>query len=325
MSLLIEKEREELRRMRRPKLPGVYVPLHTPFNRDGSIDFERLSKHLELVANAGVHGVVYPSHISEDYAMTSEEVYKCVDKLLDMCSGNLKIVSMARALSATIVREFASRVTDLGINYIMLDVSCIRADAESLAAYVSALANSIDSAIIVLFGERQLPPTHIALVIESAPNIVAVATRSSSMEWPRELARAVAGVVSVWEASPVFAPYSLRVGFDGLFTSSATVFPAPTMKMYSLVLNGLVEDAYRIHSALSPYILFESSYGVEPPVVKAALEKLYGTGGHCRPPYSIPDDVELEALELLLESTTASLKSLGFNVEGVNGSAGGEP
>ncbi|REG39612.1 4-hydroxy-tetrahydrodipicolinate synthase, partial [Paracoccus versutus] len=54
-------------------LEGIYTPVITPFQGDGSIDFDALGDLVERLVAAGVHGLISGGSTGENYAETVDE------------------------------------------------------------------------------------------------------------------------------------------------------------------------------------------------------------------------------------------------------------
>ncbi|MFJ1293167.1 dihydrodipicolinate synthase family protein, partial [Paracoccus yeei] len=54
-------------------LEGIYTPLITPFQADGSFDLDALAELIERLIAAGVHGLISGGSTGENYAETVEE------------------------------------------------------------------------------------------------------------------------------------------------------------------------------------------------------------------------------------------------------------
>ena len=55
------------------KFEGIYTPVVTPFNQNYQIDESRFSQVIDLLINAGVHGLIVAGTTGEYYALSAEE------------------------------------------------------------------------------------------------------------------------------------------------------------------------------------------------------------------------------------------------------------
>src|SRR5262245_58860383 len=64
-----------------PPLRGALLILHTPFTRDGAVDWEDLTREVEFVDRAGAHGIVWPQGSSSVTTLTRDERLRGMEQL----------------------------------------------------------------------------------------------------------------------------------------------------------------------------------------------------------------------------------------------------
>jgi 4-hydroxy-tetrahydrodipicolinate synthase len=68
-------------------LTGLYVPLVTPFDMDGSVDFGTLAALAEEVLDAGASGIVALGTTGEPASLDIDEQYSVVDAIAKVCGA----------------------------------------------------------------------------------------------------------------------------------------------------------------------------------------------------------------------------------------------
>src|SRR5262245_37834281 len=70
-----------------PPLRGALLILHTPFTRDGAVDWEDLTREAEFVDRAGSHGIVWPQGSSSVTTLTKDERMRGMETLAKAVRG----------------------------------------------------------------------------------------------------------------------------------------------------------------------------------------------------------------------------------------------
>ena len=71
---------------------GIYTPVVTPFANDHSIDFDHLAQVIEMLVDAGVHGLITGGSTGENYAMTVAERIDVARFTVDQVKGRIPVI-----------------------------------------------------------------------------------------------------------------------------------------------------------------------------------------------------------------------------------------
>tara|TARA_R110000787_G_scaffold130053_6_gene241949 strand:- start:1075 stop:1992 length:918 start_codon:yes stop_codon:yes gene_type:complete len=74
------------------KFEGIYTPIVTPLNPDGSFNHDGLADQIEHLIEAGVHGVISGGSTGENYAQTVEERLSLATFTKDRIKGRLPLI-----------------------------------------------------------------------------------------------------------------------------------------------------------------------------------------------------------------------------------------
>ena len=74
------------------KLEGIYTPIVTPYNEDGSFHFDALADVIEHLVSAGVHGIISGGSTGENYTQTTEERLELARFTKDRLKGRLPLI-----------------------------------------------------------------------------------------------------------------------------------------------------------------------------------------------------------------------------------------
>ena len=75
------------------QLEGVYTPVVTPFDDEGEIDFETLTRVIEHQIESGTRGIVSCGTTGEYYACTFDERVALMTHTRDVAQGEAQLVA----------------------------------------------------------------------------------------------------------------------------------------------------------------------------------------------------------------------------------------
>lgn len=102
------------------RLEGIYTPLITPFNADGSFDLDALAELIERLVQAGVHGLISGGSTGENYAETVEERLQLARFITEHSAGRLPVIVGTGAMRTPDSVALAQGAREMGADAILL-------------------------------------------------------------------------------------------------------------------------------------------------------------------------------------------------------------
>jgi len=99
---------------------GIYTPLVTPYNADGSIHWDGLADVIEYLIAAGVHGLITGGSTGENYAQTVAERIEIAQFSKDRIKGRLPLVVGTGTMLTDDSIALAVAAKDMGADSILL-------------------------------------------------------------------------------------------------------------------------------------------------------------------------------------------------------------
>lgn len=99
---------------------GIYTPLVTPYNADGSVHWDGLADVIEYLIAAGVHGLITGGSTGENYAQTVAERIEIAQFTKDRIKGRLPLVVGTGTMLTDDSIALAEAAKDMGANSILL-------------------------------------------------------------------------------------------------------------------------------------------------------------------------------------------------------------
>ena len=92
---------------------GIYVPLVTPYNVDGSVDYEGLAKATRFTLSKGVDGIYACGGTAEFSLLSTDERKRCLEVIIENADGAEVIAHVGAASTAEAV-ELAKHAAKVG-------------------------------------------------------------------------------------------------------------------------------------------------------------------------------------------------------------------
>lgn len=259
---------------------GVYSIVPTPFDQDGSLDLDSLTRLLEHYSSAGVDGVTVLGQLGEAAKLTPEESRRVVERAVN--ASDMPVVVGVTAPGYAAMRELTEYSMDVGASGVMIAPPVtLRTDAQ-VETYYAECASLVSPAPFVL----QDYPLRFSVEISSA-TIARIANANTNLvmlkheDWPgldkitdiRSLEdQGLSPRLSIMCGNGgLFLDYELERGADGAMTGYC--FPELLVDLQRLTASDRREDAHDLFDAHLPLLRYEQQPGVGLAVRKYILRR----------------------------------------------------
>ena len=99
---------------------GIYTPLVTPYETDGSVAWERLAQVIDYLIDAGVHGLISGGSTGENYAQTTTERVEIARFTKERIAGRVPLVVGTGTMLTADSIAMAEGARDMGAEAILL-------------------------------------------------------------------------------------------------------------------------------------------------------------------------------------------------------------
>lgn len=132
------------------KIRGPVFPILTPFNEDGSVDYDGLDKYVNFLIDNGAKNLMVTVGTSRFELLNHEEIMQ-VNKTVAEASKGRAITMVADPLvgSTQDSIDFANKASDFGADAIILYYNERHYGDDSVYKFFEDVANNTDSAIII--------------------------------------------------------------------------------------------------------------------------------------------------------------------------------
>jgi len=170
-------------------IEGVLVPVVTPFNANGSVDYSALATVLDSLIEAGVSGIVACGTTGEYYTFSDEERRNVMAFIADKVAGRALLIAGVNDLYTGGSIAKAEQAKELGYQGLMLapPIYCLPQQSEIISHYQSVSA-AVDMPIIMYnFPARSGVEISVESVIELSRDKNIIGMKESSGDFSRAL------------------------------------------------------------------------------------------------------------------------------------------
>lgn len=277
-------------------LGRVLTAMITPFNADGSVDFEgalTLAKHL---LNNGSDGLIVCGTTGESPTIDNEDKLKLFELIVRECGHLGSIVANTGSNNTQRTIELTKAASKTGVNAVMGVVPYYnKPNQRGLFEHFKAMAEATDLPVIVYnvpgrTGGKIMPAT-IAKLREACPNIAAVKEASGDINVAAEIYHLLPDDFMIYSGDDGLTLPMLAVGGCGVISVAAHVVGKEMNEMIQAYEAGDVAKAKRINKDLFP--IFKAMFVTTNPIpVKYAVRQLGLPAGPFHLPLCEPSDEE---------------------------------
>ena len=257
---------------------GLGIALVTPFNEDGSVDYESLASIIDYQLTNGADFLCILATTGETPCLSSEEHYKVKQFIVEKVAGRVPLLMGCGGNNTAAVVDMCKTYDMSGIDGLLSVCPYYnKPSQEGLYQHFKAIANAT-SLPVVLYnvpgrtGVNMKAETTVRLA-EDCPNIVAIKEASGNLEQVDEIIKNKPDHFEVISGDDALTYPMIACGAVGVISVIGNALPREFSKMLRLELNGEFESARKIHHKFTDLfsLLFVDG---NPAGVKAVLHEM---------------------------------------------------
>ncbi|WP_293268212.1 4-hydroxy-tetrahydrodipicolinate synthase [Neptunomonas sp.] len=177
-------------------LEGVLVPVVTPFDSEGKVDYSALGKLLDHLIQAGVRGVVACGTTGEYYAFVGDERRSVMAFIADLVGDRALLIAGVNDTHTAGSVDKAKEAKSLGYQALMLapPIYCLPQESEIIQHYKTVSTKADMPIIMYNFPDRSGVEISVEAVIELSKDKNIVGIKESSGDFSRALSLINAGM-----------------------------------------------------------------------------------------------------------------------------------
>ena len=266
--------------MKKPYFGRLLTAMVTPFNADGSINYEAGADFADWLLANGSDGLVVEGSTGEAATMDMDEKIKFMQTIVARVNGRAKIVAGAGTNCTASTIDLVKKMEACGVDGVLVVGPYYnKPTQEGYYQHFAAVAKATKLPIIVYNVPGRtggnIAPETVARLAADFSNIVAIKEAAGNVAQTAELYRVLPEDFSIYSGDDGLILPFLSVGACGLISVLANVNGNLLQQLMQAYSEGRVQDAADINKVMVP--LAKAMFIESNPIpIKAAVTKVTG-------------------------------------------------
>ena len=297
----------------KPNWHGVYPAATTFFKPDYSIDFDATGNHLEMMIQAGVHGLIVLGSVGENTALDVQEKLDVMRMAKDLVAGRIPLLTGVAEFTTLTASRFAADAEKAGLDGLMvLPAMVYKADRREILAHFRAVTGASGLPVMIYNN----PPAYNAdctpeMFVELADEKKIVAIKESS-DNPRritDLRNACGNRYILFSGVDDLVLESALLGAEGWVSGLVNAFPHENRVLWNLAMAGRWDEARELYRWYTPLLHLDTKIKLVQ-YIKMCIAEV-GLGSELtRPPRLTVTGAERDEILTIIRSALATRPSL---------------
>ncbi len=287
--------------MKKEIFRGSGVAIITPFNSDGSINFEEFAKLIDFQIENETDAIIVCGTTGEASTMNDEEHLSCIDFCYKHTAGRVPVVAGVGSNDTRHAIELTKGATKIGVDGLLHVTPYYNKTSQSgLIKHFSVCAEAASGTPIILYnvpsrtGMSIAPETYAELA--NIDNIVATKEASGNISAIAKTASLCGDKIKIYSGNDDQIVPLLSLGGIGVISVLANIAPKQTHDIVAEYLNGDTTESTK--KQLEMIGLINALFcDVNPIPVKAAANILGYKAGECRLPLGSLSEANINLLK----------------------------
>jgi 4-hydroxy-tetrahydrodipicolinate synthase len=243
----------------KPYWSGVFPAITTQMFKDGSVDLEATSAHMEALIRSGVAGFVMLGSLGENQSLTAEEKRTVMEAAVKTVGGRVPVLSGVAETSAMEACRYVKDCEKLGADGFMLMPPMVykSPDPKESLFHFRTIAKATGLPIMIYnnpisYGHDVTPELFAELA--SAKNFVALKESSGNTRRITDIRNAVGDRYAIFTGVDDLALESAVLGIDGWVAGTGIAFPAENQYLWELMQAGEWAKAVEVYRWFTPLL-----------------------------------------------------------------------
>ncbi len=287
------------------ELKGSIVALVTPFNEDGSIDFDSLGDLIEWHIASGTDAILTLGTTGETSTTTAEEDVNICKFTVDKVAKRVPVIAGAGSNSTQTMLEKSLKFEKLGADALLvISPYYNKTNEEGMCQHFYTTADAVNIPCILYNVPGRTGCTISESVVERLskhPNICGIKEASGNMSFVAKIARYISDDFALYCGDDDLVVPMLSLGASGVISVAANIVPEEVHEMVKDFMMGETKRAAQTQLRLLRLInnLFTE---VNPIPVKTALALMDKCNGKMRLPlYPMSDSAKKNLVDAMKE------------------------
>lgn len=283
---------------------GAGIAIITPFNNDGSINYDRLGEMIDYQISNSTDAIIICGTTGESSTMTDEEHLNCIKYAVEKTAGRVPVIAGTGSNDTRYAIELSKEAEAVGADALLLVTPYYnKTTQKGLIMHFTAIADAVNIPIVLYnIPGRTGMGFDVATIKELAKhkNIVAVKEASGNISYCAKLLAECGDVIDVYSGNDDMIVPLMSLGAKGVISVASHVIPKQVHDMVQYCVENNFAEATKLQLEYLDLInaLFIE---VNPIPVKEAVNMMGVEVGSCRMPLCDMSDEHKAVLRAKME------------------------
>jgi 4-hydroxy-tetrahydrodipicolinate synthase len=237
---------------------GVFPAVTTQMHRDGALDLDATARHLEVLIDSGVGGLVMCGSLGENQALDPEEKRAVVEAAVGVAAARVPVLAGVAETSTPAACRYVADCTRLGADgFMVMSAMVYRGDDREIVTHFRSVAAATDRPLMIYnnpvsYGNDVTPALFAQLA--AIDSIVAIKESSADTRRITDLRNVVSDRYAIFVGVDDLALESAALGVDGWVAGTGLAFPYENQYLWDLTQQGEWENARAVYAWYMPLL-----------------------------------------------------------------------
>jgi len=237
---------------------GVFPAVTTQFTEDQSVDLEGTARHVEVLLESGVGGLVMLGSLGENVSLKPEEKRRLMASTIRQVGGRVPVLSGVAETATAGAAGYVMDMEKLGADGVMVMPAMVyKSDPRETQEHFRTIARTTCLPILVYnnpvsYGVDITPRMFAELADQK--NLIAIKESSADVRRITDLINEVGERYTIFTGVDDLALESVMLGAKGWIAGLVNAFPAENQYLWELAAAGKWEEAKKIYRWYMPLL-----------------------------------------------------------------------
>lgn len=241
---------------------GVFPAVTTQFRHDQSLDLDATARHLEVLLQSGVSGLIVCGSLGENQTLTPEEKRQVVERAVAVSGGRVPVLSGVAECGTAAACQYVRDGERLGVSaFMVMPAMVYRADAREAMHYFRAVGSATHLPWMLynnpISYSVDITP-ELFTELTDVPNLVAIKESSANPRRITELHNTVGDRFALFVGVDDLLLESAILGIDGWVAGTGIAFPQENQRLWDLTRAGRWDEARKLYRWFSPLLKLDT-------------------------------------------------------------------
>jgi len=241
---------------------GVFPAVATQFGKDQSLDLEATARHIEVLIDSGVQGLIVCGSLGENQSLAPEEKRGVVKRVVQAAKGRVPVLSGVAESSTTAACDYVRDCEQLGADgFMVMPAMIYRADPREALTYFRAVARATGLDWMLynnpLAYSVDITP-ELADELADIKNLTSIKESSANTRRITELRLVVGDRYALFVGVDDLILESAILGIDGWVAGAGNAFPRENQRFWELTRSGRWDHARQFYRWYSPLLKLDT-------------------------------------------------------------------